>query len=140
MITLRIVRRYTLVALEHKRDELLSLISDGVEELVPELDLINTLLRLGEEEGELDYYEEEELAYDPKLHNKLFTPNTIKLLEEVHKGVNSISELARRLNRDVSNVWKDLMYLSKLGLVLLVRVSGKVKPIPLAIEYGISFE
>ena len=140
MARLKIVRRYTLPTLQARREQLLELVADGVEEMVSELELVETLLKLGEEEGELDFYEEEIVAYDPKIHSRLFSPKIVRLLSEIGENVESISDLARRVNRDVSNVWRDLKYLVQNRIVSLVRMGGRVKPILLAVEIAVSLE
>jgi len=140
MVLLKIIKRLNLYSLELKRLELIEKLSDGCEEYTWELELTNTLLKLGEEEGEVEYFEEDYIAYDPATHSKLFSKNIIRLLEILHKGVNSVSELAVKLGRDKANVWKDIVWLKSLGFVMTLREGNKVKPIPLVIEYGLVFD
>lgn len=140
MIKLRIVRRYTLPTLKIRREKLVDMVADGIEEVLSELEVVDTLLRLGEEEGELDYYEEEVLAYDSKIHRRIFSPNILRLLSELNEEVESISELSRRVKRDVSNVWRDLQLLEENELVALVKMNKRVKPILLAVEITLLLE
>ncbi len=140
MVLLKIIRRLNLYSLELRRKELMEKLSDGCEEYAWELDLIDTLLKLGEEEGEVEYFEENYVAYDPTVHSKLFSENTIRLLEVLSKGVNSVSEVAVKLGRDKANVWKDIMWLRNLGFVVTLREGNRVKPVPLVIEYGLVFD
>lgn len=140
MVRLRIVRRYTLPTLKVRRGELLELAADGVEEVLSEIEILDILLKLGDEEGELDYYEEEIVAYDPAYHRRIFTPNILRILSELSLGVESVSELARRVGRNVSNVWRDLKFLEKLDFVALLRSGNRVKPMLLAVEVGVVLE
>lgn len=115
-----------------------ALISDGAEELHGELENYSQMLRLASEEGETEYLEETEIAYDYKVHRRLFSDRIIKILSALSsKNFNSISELARFLGRDVANVYKDLKWLEEMGFVSLERIGKNVIPRLLVIEYGI---
>ncbi len=115
-----------------------ALISDGAEELHRELENYSQMLRLASEEGETEYLEETEVAYDHKVHGRLFSDRIIKILSALSsKNFNSISELARFLGRDVANVYKDLKWLEEMGFVSLERIGKNVIPRLLVIEYGI---
>ena len=140
MVLLKVIRRLNLYSLELRKRELMEKLSNGCEEYALELDLINTLLKLGEEEGEVEYFEENYVAYDPTSHSRLFSEKIIKLLDILHRGVDSVSEAAVKLNRDKANVWKDIMWLRNLGFVITLREGNRVKPVPLVIEYGLVFE
>ena len=125
-----------------KYNEVLSMISDGAEELYPLLELYSELIRLGEEEGEIEYVEEIEEAFDPEIHGRLFSKKIIELLDLLYSSeneINSVTDLARRLNRDPANVYRDLLWLQQLGFVHLRRVGKRLVPRILVIEYGIRF-
>lgn len=90
------------------------------------------------EEGELDYTVEE-------LHSltceemRAFTPKRLELLYELaHLHVESISNLARKIHRDVKNIYQDLQILKRLELVTLNR-RGKRNIIPETLVEKISF-
>ncbi len=67
--------------------------------------------------------------------DKILTQERIRLLRVVgEKKPESISELARMLNRKESNVYNDVMYLEGMHLLELKEGSNHVKKVPV-IEY-----
>lgn len=130
MPQLRVVRRIT-------REALRLVLTASLDLSLPRSELLEMLRSLGEEEGELEFLVEELVDYDPRVHQRLFTRNVIRLLEEVGRGVDSVTELARRLGRDVANVYRDLKWLESLGMVTLVREGRRLRPVLTAVEYGI---
>ena len=116
------------------------LLSDGVEEVHGSLERYSNVMELASEEGEIEVVEEVEVAFDPKVHGRLFTENIVKLLNAIAtNSFNSISELARYLGRNVANVYRDLKWLEQLGLVYLERSGKNVIPRILVLEYGLRF-
>jgi hypothetical protein len=90
------------------------------------------------EEGELDYTVEELFVFKPE-EIRAFTPKRLELLYTLtHFHVESISSLARKVHRDVKNIYQDLQILKKLGLVALNR-RGKRNIIPETLVEKISF-
>ncbi|RLF02626.1 MAG: hypothetical protein DRJ59_03145 [Thermoprotei archaeon] len=85
-----------------------------------------------EEDGESYFLVEEEL--DPQVLRRLLAPHLVRLLEEISRGVKSITELANRVNRSVPNVYKNLVVLEKYKLISLRREGRYVKPIKLVEE------
>ena len=125
-----------------KYNEILSKVSDGAEELHPILELYSELIKLGEEEGEIEYVEEIEEAYDPEIHGRLFSKKIIELLDLLftrENEINSITDVARKLNRDPANVYRDLLWLQDMGFIHLRRVGKRLVPRLLVMEYGIRF-
>jgi len=138
---LEITRVYTMETLRVKIEQLEERIADGLEELLPLLSELQRMYRLASEEGELEYEERFIVKYDPKVHSRIFSEKTVELLKALaHGGFYSVSELARHLNRDVANVYRDVKTLEALGLVALVRRGKTVKPVLLAkricLRYG----
>ncbi len=116
------------------------LLSDGVEEIHSNLEKYFDVMKLASEEGEVEVVEEVEVAFDPKIHGRLFSENIVKLLNTIAThSFNSISELARYLGRNVANVYRDLKWLEQLGLVYLERTGKNVVPKILVLEYGLRF-
>ncbi|HDJ89129.1 MAG TPA: ArsR family transcriptional regulator [Thermoprotei archaeon] len=64
-----------------------------------------------EEDGESFYLAEEEISNN--IARRLLSEKMIKILEEILKGVDSISDLARKTGRSVSNIDRDLKFLEK---------------------------
>jgi DNA-binding transcriptional ArsR family regulator len=90
------------------------------------------------EEGELDYTVEELYTFTPEEMRRL-TPKRLELLYTLaHLHVDSISNLARKVRRDVKNIYQDLQILKKLELVTLNR-RGKRNIIPETLVEKISF-
>lgn len=91
-----------------------------------------------EEAGELDYIVEDLQEFDSEQLASL-TPKRIELLDYLaNSHVESISELARKIRRDVKNVYEDLLVLRTLGLVVLRR-RGKRNVVPESLVGEISF-
>jgi len=82
-----------------------------------------------EEGGELDYIVEE----IRELHSRelaVLTSKRMELLDYLaNTRVESINELARKVKRDVKNVYEDLVALQRLGLLVLKR-RGKRNIVP----------
>jgi len=139
---LYILRMVSIEQIVEKYNEILSKVSDGAEELHPILELYSELIKLGEEEGEIEYVEEIEEAYDPEIHGRLFSKKIIELLDLLftrENEINSITDVARKLNRDPANVYRDLLWLQDMGFIHLRRVGKRLVPRLLVMEYGIRF-
>jgi len=90
------------------------------------------------EGGELDYMIEELREFSPQ-QMRLLTPKRIELLYSlVSLRVESISDLARKLKRNVKNVYQDLKILKKLGFVEF-RKRGKRNIVPETLVEEITF-
>jgi len=90
------------------------------------------------EGGELDYMIEELREFSPQ-QMRLLTPKRIELLYSlVSLRVESISDLARKLKRNVKNVYQDLQILKKLGFVEF-RKRGKRNIVPETLVEEITF-
>jgi len=77
------------------------------------------------EEGTLDYVVEEVRELKPE-HVKILTPKRIELLHVLaNSRVESINDLAKKLRRNVKNVYQDLQVLKKIGFVKLNKRKGK---------------
>jgi DNA-binding transcriptional ArsR family regulator len=77
------------------------------------------------EDGELDYNAEEVRDWKPELAAQL-TPKRLELLCQLAAlRVESINDLARKVGRNVKNVYEDLRMLNGLGFVRLNRRRGK---------------
>jgi len=94
-------------------------------------------LREYEEEGEEVFVKEEEV--DPRLVRRILSPGMVELIEEISRGVSSISDLARRLNRSTPNVYNDLKFLAECGIVGFHRKGRSMRPYLLAEEILIEF-
>jgi len=90
------------------------------------------------EAGELDYIVEELCEFSPQqLH--LLTPKRMEVLYSLASlRVESISDLARKLKRNVKNVYQDLQILKKLGFIEFRKV-GKRNLIPETLVEEITF-
>lgn len=138
--TFRLVRVLGREFLKNYVEQLGERVADGDELAEEVLEYFQEILRLSEEEGEADYVEELEEAYDPEIHGRLFSPTIVKLLSTIASGeVESVSQLARKLGRDVGNVYRDLKWLESLGLVYLENNGRKKAPRLLVLEYGVRF-
>ncbi len=136
----RLVRVLGREFLKNYVEQLGERVADGDELSEEVLEYFQEILRLSEEEGEADYVEELEEAYDPEIHGRLFSPTIVKLLSTIASGeVESVSQLARKLRRDVGNVYRDLKWLENLGLVYLENNGRKKAPRLLVLEYGVRF-
>ena len=94
-------------------------------------------LREYEEEGEEVFVKEEEV--EPGIVKRLLTDNMVKLLNEIEEGVSSISDLARKLGRSVSNVHNDLQFLYRNGFIAFRKIGRHVIPYLLIEEIIIEF-
>ena len=90
------------------------------------------------EGGELDYMIEELREFSPQ-QMRLLTPKRIELLYSlVSLRVESISDLARKVKRNVKNVYQDLKILKKWGFVEF-RKRGKRNIVPETLVEEITF-
>ncbi len=70
------------------------------------------------EKGEIEVSEERLYFIDPKIFFQVLTKRRIELLKILHtRGILSIRELSRILNRDYKNVYQDVKLLKKIGLI-----------------------
>ncbi len=70
--------------------------------------------------------------------NSLLTAKRIKLLEILNKeDIKSILELSQKLNRNYKNVYQDVIFLEKIGLIKLQKEGRSLKPIVLFDEIDI---
>jgi predicted transcriptional regulator len=82
-----------------------------------------------EESGEVFYFEEFTTELTLNKFRKVFTTKRLEILNQLNKiQVNSISELARVLKRDVKNVYEDLQLLNKFNLIKLNKLGKNTKP------------
>jgi hypothetical protein len=82
-----------------------------------------------EEGGELDYVVEEDLKMDPQMIERVFTRKRLELIAAMgHTEFTSISHLASHVGRDIKNVYEDLRFLKKAGILRLTRTSRNVQP------------
>jgi len=86
-----------------------------------------------EEEGELNFTFDEYTHMPISKLMKLFTDKKVRIIREVARGVESISDLARRVRRDVSNVYRDLKVLEEHKIVRLEKAGKRIIP-RLAVE------
>jgi hypothetical protein len=78
------------------------------------------------EEGTLDYTVEEIRDFKPE-QAALLTPKRIELLYKLAVlRVESINDLAKKVRRNVKNVYQDLQALSKFGFVRLNKRRGRI--------------
>ena len=91
-----------------------------------------------EEGGELDYIVEEIQEFSAE-QLAMLTPKRMELLDQLASvRVESINELARKVRRDVKNVYGDLLALKRLGLLVLKR-TGKRNVVPETLVEEITF-
>ena len=97
-------------------------------------------LRAYEEGEEFDCVIDEERMLTTDLVSSL-TPKRIQLLYEIPRfPVESINDLAKRLGRDVKNVYTDLKTLEELGLVHLRKLGRNIVPQLSVMELSFVFE
>lgn len=78
------------------------------------------------EEGQLDYSVEEIRDFKPE-QAALLTPKRIELLYQLATlRVESMSDLAAKVRRNIKNVYQDLQVLRTLGFVKLNRRKGRI--------------
>lgn len=141
MIILEIVRRFTFESLIYLAKELREIVADGLEEYAEKLEEVERMVELINEEGEGEFFDKLAYAYDPRKHARLFSDKIVKLLEVLYTvRPRTISELARTLDRDVANVYRDLKYLEELGLVILIKNKRETKPIAIVDNYGLRIQ
>jgi predicted transcriptional regulator len=84
-----------------------------------------TALRVTLRDGELDYTAEEIKDFEPE-EVALLTPRRTELLYRLADlRVESINDLAKKVRRDVKNVYQDLEALRKFGFVRLSKRKGR---------------
>ncbi len=111
---------------EYLRD----LVSSGEETMSELLDKFESLLKLSSEEGEAEVEFISEVKLDLKDYSRLFSKSITNIIDVISKyEPNSVSEVARLVNRDVANVYKDLKWLAELGLIEFEKVGNALKPI-----------
>lgn len=97
-------------------------------------------LRAYEEGEEFDCVMDEERMMTTDLLSGL-TPKRIELLYEIPRfPVESINDLAKRLGRDVKNVYNDLKTLEELGLIYLRKLGRNIVPQLSVMEFSFVFE
>ncbi|RLI22182.1 hypothetical protein DRO54_01755 [Candidatus Bathyarchaeota archaeon] len=90
------------------------------------------------EGGELDYMVEEIYNFDSQ-QMSLLTPKRIELLYSLASlRIESISDLAKKLKRNIKNVYEDLQVLKKLGFIKFTR-RGKRNVVPETLVEEITF-
>lgn len=89
-------------------------------------------------EGEdFEYLADVDLNLSPADYSRI-TPKRLMLLDHLIEGhAASINELAAAVDRDVKNVYTDLMILESLGLVRLVKMGRRLVPELLVYEITI---
>ncbi len=92
------------------------------------------------EEGEGAEILTDERLPSMELLRKTLTPKRLNLLDHVSRGVDSVTELARRAgSRDIKNVHSDLQILRKAGFITLEKSGKKVVPKLLVASIRIEF-
>jgi predicted transcriptional regulator len=91
------------------------------------------------EGGELDCVADENPELSPNEVRRAFTYKRLELLEALSsRRFDSINDVARRLNRNVKNVYQDLKALERLSFVRLRR-TGKRQVVPEGLVDEITF-
>jgi predicted transcriptional regulator len=94
-------------------------------------------LRAYQEGEDFEYLAEEALSLDSKQYEKL-TPRRLEMLDYLGMGqYSSINELAKKIGRDVKNVYNDLKILKELGFVNLTREGRSLVPELMVYEINI---
>lgn len=89
---------------------------------------MNHALRAYREGEDFDYYAEIEFDFEKKDYEKL-TPRRLELLNHLANiSVSSINDLAKKIGRNVKNVYNDLKHLEELGFVRLESEGRNLKP------------
>jgi len=85
-------------------------------------------LRAYSEGEDFDYFIEDILEFGGNELSKL-TPRRMELMDQISRHrVDSINELAIRIERDVKNVYNDLKTLESLGFVRLIKEGRRLVP------------
>lgn len=93
------------------------------------------------EEGEGAEMLTDERLSSIELLRKTLTPKRLDLLDHVSRGVDSVTELARKAgSRDIKNVHSDLQILRKAGFITLEKSGKKVVPKLLVASIRIEFQ
>lgn len=90
-----------------------------------------------EEEGETDLELVEELPY--RILLRIMHPKMVELIDLMKAERLNISQISRKLDRSVSNVYSDLKYLQKNKLVMFNKVGKNIIPVLLLREIRITF-
>jgi predicted transcriptional regulator len=81
------------------------------------------------EEGEGIEISVEEVFPSIRLLRKVLTEKRMRLLEQIDFGVNSITELSKKVgHRNLKNVYEDLQILKRIGFITLEREENRVIP------------
>ena len=89
---------------------------------------MNHALRAYSEGEDFDYYSEIEVDLEKKDYQKL-TPRRLELMDYLANiPVNSINDLAKKIGRNVKNVYTDLKDLEELGFITLVNEGRRLRP------------
>lgn len=98
---------------------------------------MNHALRAYQEGEDFEYLAEQDIDLKPEQYSKI-TAKRLELLNTiVEMPTNSINELAQNSERDVKNVYNDLLVLEKLGLVRLIKEGRNMRPESLVQEITI---
>ena len=94
-------------------------------------------LRAYQEGEDFEYLAEEELHLEEEEY-MLLTPRRLELLDFLGaEPVSSINDLAKKLGRDVKNVYTDLKILEKLGFISLRQEGRSLVPEQIVFEINI---
>jgi predicted transcriptional regulator len=89
---------------------------------------MNHAVRAYTEGEDYEYYAEIEFSLEPEEYRKI-TPRRMELLEQLsNTSVESINELANKIQRDVKNVYLDIKILEELGFIRLVNEGRSMRP------------
>jgi predicted transcriptional regulator len=93
------------------------------------------------EEGEGIEISVEEVFPSIRLLRKVLTEERMRLLEQIDFGVDSITELAKKVgHRNLKNVYEDLQILKRIGLITLEKEEKRVIPRLLLSSIRIDFQ
>ncbi len=80
-----------------------------------------------EESGETYFLEENASELSIKQLRQILTPKRLKILKHLNaQEFNSISALARTLNRDIKNIHQDLLILNKFNLIKKIKLGKSI--------------
>ena len=107
--------------------------AEAFEDYVEWIDMIHSLRAYNEGE-DFDYLKEEVIELNRDSISQL-TPRRMELLDFLSENrVGSINELAKRINRDIKNVYNDVKALEELQFISLTREGRRFIPELLAQE------
>jgi predicted transcriptional regulator len=70
------------------------------------------------------------LPYDPKMLSRIFTEERLRLWAELHRSKSrSLTQLAKRLGRNVSRVRQDVLILESAHMATLTKVGTQVRAV-----------